>query len=390
MKTALQAFMKRPTTLVGIITALMFQIIFSVIWMTGYDGVTDRTDQLRIAVVNEDAQFGEQIAANLVEELPFDMTRLEGLDEAKGQLDDRELQMIVYIPADFSQKAALQEGKASLQYFVNESNPALIKSIMTGAASQITSEVNRMAVSAGLQNALGGLNMPAEQAAAASASLSQRVVSDIQSSNAVQGMNNQMVPMMMVLASYVGAMIMGMNLEQSSMAVSSQVSKWGRFGARSVINLAAAFAVSLVGSSLLVALGGQIEQGFLHLWLFQFLFLLTFMFVSQMFLYVFGMAGMLFNIILLSAQLVSSGAIVPRELLSEFYTGLGNALPATYAVEGNMNLLFGGPSVGPEIIGLLIIAAAAIAISIAAVAIKRQPAFNASAQPTAAIAGHNK
>ncbi|MDQ0063537.1 YhgE/Pip domain-containing protein [Paenibacillus harenae] len=387
MGTAIKAFMKRPTTIVGIVTALMFQIIFSVIWMTGYNGVTDRVDQLRIAVVNEDTQFGQQIAANLVKELPFDMVQIDNLEEAKEQLDARELQMVVHVPADFSQKASVQGEQASVQYLINESNPALIKSIMSGAASQMTSEINTQAVSAGLQNVLGSLNMPEEQATAAAASLSQRVVSDIQSTNIVQGMNNQMVPMMMVLASYVGAMIMGMNLEQSSMAVSGQVSRWRRFGARSIINTVAALFVSLVGATLLVALGGQIEQGFLLLWLFEFVFLLTFMFVSQMFLYLFGMAGMLFNIMLLSAQLVSSGAIVPRELLSDFYTGLGSALPATYAVDGNMNLLFGGPSIGTDLLSLIVITVVAAAISVFAVAIKRpQPV----PQPTAAIASHKQ
>jgi hypothetical protein len=32
--------------------------IFLVCWMTAYDGVNDRTDQLKIAVVNEDGEFG--------------------------------------------------------------------------------------------------------------------------------------------------------------------------------------------------------------------------------------------------------------------------------------------------------------------------------------------
>ncbi|MCR2803428.1 YhgE/Pip domain-containing protein [Paenibacillus soyae] len=385
MRDALQAFMKRPTTWVGIITAFMFQIIFSVIWMTGYDGVTDRTDQLRIAVVNEDAGMGQAIATNLLESLPFDMVQSESLEAAKAELDERELQMVVHIPADFSQKAADAAGTGSIDYLINESNPALIKSIMSGAATQITAEVNKQAVAMGVQQTLAGANVPAEQAAAVSASLSERVTSKVQSTNVVEGMNNQMVPMMMVLASYVGAMIMGMNLEQSSLAIASQTSKWRRFAARSVINVAAAVLVSLVGSTLLVSLGGQVEQGFLHLWGFQLLFLLVFMFVSQSFLYLFGMAGMLFNIILLSAQLVSSGAIVPRELLSEFYTGLGAALPATYAVDGNMNILFGGPGVGSDAGMLALIGAVAIAVSAAAVLFKSSKPVQ---QPQAAIASH--
>ncbi|WP_424767981.1 YhgE/Pip domain-containing protein [Paenibacillus sp. sgz302251] len=387
MKNALQAFMKRPTTWVGIITAFMFQVIFSVIWMTGYNGVTDRVDQLRIAVVNEDQQMGLSITSGFLQNLPFDMQQADSLDSAKQQLDERELQMVVFIPADFTQKAMEEGGTASIQYFINESNPALIKSIMSGAAAQMTAEVNRQAVAGGVQTVLGNMSLPTEQIAAAAQSLSQRVTADIQSTNVVNGMNNQMVPMMMVLASYVGAMIMGMNLEQSSMAISATVGRWRRFGARTIINVAAAVLVSLVGSSLLALFGGQMEQGFLHLWLFQMLFMLTFIFVSQMFLYLFGMAGMLFNIMLLSAQLVSSGAIVPRELLSDFYTKLSAALPATYAVDGNMNILFGGPSVGADAAGLAIIGIIAAAVSFLAVGMKRQAALK---EPSAVIAAQKR
>lgn len=386
MRNTLQAFMKRPTTWVGILTALMFQVIFSVIWMTGYSGVTDRTDQLRIAIVNEDTAMGQAIAANVQENLPFDIVQIASLDTAREELNEREFQMVVHIPADFSQQASDPSGQGSLNFYLNESNPALIKSIMSGAATQITAEVNKQAVAMGIQKTLAGANVPEAQATAASTSLSERVTANIQSSNVVQGMNNQMVPMMMVLASYVGAMIMGMNLEQSSMALSAQASGWSRFAARSIINVVSAVAVSLVGSTLLVSLGGQVEQGFLHLWGFQLLFLLTFMFVSQMFLYIFGMAGMLFNIMLLSAQLVSSGAIVPRELLSDFYTGLGAALPATYAVEGNMSILFGGPTVGSEAMMLILIALVAIAVSAVAVMLKSKGA----AQPQVAIASNKQ
>ncbi|MBD2870993.1 YhgE/Pip domain-containing protein [Paenibacillus arenilitoris] len=386
MKNALQAFMKRPTTWIGIVTALMFQIVFSAIWMTGYDGVTERVGELRIAVVNEDEQMGRQVASGLVQNLPFDMREESSLEAAKKRLNERELQMVVYIPGDFSMKATAADGTASIQYLINESNPALIKSIMTGAAAQITAEVNRQAVAGGVQTVLGGLHMPADQAAAASRGLSERVTSDIRSTNVVDGMNNQMVPMMMVLASYVGAMIMGMNFEQSALAVGQAAGKWQRFAARSVMNIGAAIVVSLVGSTLLASFGGQMAQGFLHLWLFQLLFLLTFVFVSQMFLYLFGMGGMLFNIMALSAQLVSSGAIVPRELLSDFYIALGDMLPATYAVEGNMNLLFGGPSPSSDALALGVIAAVAVAISVFAVAAKRQAPRS---QPVAAIASQH-
>ncbi|WP_157738012.1 hypothetical protein [Aneurinibacillus soli] len=45
--------MKRRSTIVGIVTAVMFQVIFAVAWMTDYDGVTgaDRLKQLEVGIV---------------------------------------------------------------------------------------------------------------------------------------------------------------------------------------------------------------------------------------------------------------------------------------------------------------------------------------------------
>ncbi|QAY66876.1 YhgE/Pip domain-containing protein [Paenibacillus protaetiae] len=375
MKQVVKAFMSKPTTMVGIITALMFQIIFSVIWMTAYDGVTDRAKQLHIAVVNEDKQFGTQIADKLVKELPFKMVGLTDLEQAKSELNNRDLQMIVYLPEGFTQQASAADGKAAIQYWVNESNPAMIKSIMTGVADQITAEVNKQAVAVGVQSALSSTIQNTDQAASAGNALSERVTSELHSMNVVQGMNNQMVPMMMVLASFVGAMIMGMNLEQSTMMVRAQAGRWQIFGVKAVLNIVSAVVVSLVGVSFVTILGGQIDHSqFFQMWMFQGLFLLVFMFVSQMFLSLIGMPGMLFNIMLLSAQLVSSGAIVPRELLSGFYSDLGTLLPATYAVEGIMNVLFGGSSIGGEAGALAVIMAVAVAVTVAAIALKKQTA----------------
>lgn len=39
VRLALSNFIKQPSTIAGILTAMMFQLIFSLVWMTGYDGV---------------------------------------------------------------------------------------------------------------------------------------------------------------------------------------------------------------------------------------------------------------------------------------------------------------------------------------------------------------
>ncbi|KAA2296407.1 ABC transporter, partial [Clostridioides difficile] len=62
MLQALRTLFKKPPVIVGIVTALMFQVIFSVIWMTAYSGVNDRTKELTVAIVNEGGEMSKGIA----------------------------------------------------------------------------------------------------------------------------------------------------------------------------------------------------------------------------------------------------------------------------------------------------------------------------------------
>jgi len=379
LKNALRALAKQPTTIIGIAAALLFQLIFTVVWMTGYDGMQDRTERLVIGIVNEDSRWGEAIVRQLKDGLPVRVRELDDPAEAARQLEYRGIQMLVRIPPDFSAKAAAADGTAALEFTINESNPMMIKNMMAQVAAQITASVNRQAIMTGARQMLSQLQMTEEQTRTMAETLSERVTADITYTNPVQGINNQMVPMMIVLASYVGVMIMGMNLEQSNMAAAAMgIGRWQRFGARMVINAAAAVIVSLIGVSLILGLGGQSAGGFFALWGFEALFILAFILVSQLFLMLFGMAGMLFNILLLSLQLVSSGAMMPRELLPDFYRSISEVFPATYAVEGAMNLLFGGPPADRAALGLLAILAAALLLGAASTAIRR-PSVQAAA-----------
>ncbi|SDE41405.1 YhgE/Pip N-terminal domain-containing protein [Paenibacillus sp. UNCCL117] len=387
MLHALRAYFKKPATIIGIVTAMMFQIIFSLIWMTGYNGITDHTGQLSIAVVNEDQGAGQKLGEQLAASLPFKITAGLNLEEAQAMLERREVQMVLHVPADFSKRLQSQGQQAELAYTINESNPMMIKSMMQSVASGITATAGKQATVQGTEVVLKQANVPAAQAQAIAQGVADKVTSTIAYTNPVAGMNNQMVPMMLVLASYVGSMIMGMNLQQATMMLGTGISRWSKFGARVLINVGSSVLIALVGTSLVIAMGGQHAGGFVSLWLFQALFLLTFMFFSQMFLIVFGMAGMLFNIAMLSVQLVSSGAMVPRELLGSFYHALSEYLPATYAVNGGMNLLFGGPSVGGEAQMLAVILVVCAGVGLAATALRKeapQPSGVAAADPVPA------
>ncbi|GAA4881288.1 ABC transporter permease [Paenibacillus vulneris] len=372
MLNALQAYLKKPATIIGIVTAMMFQVIFSIIWMTGYAGVTDNTKHLKIAIVNEDNGTGAKVIDQLKENLPFQLLTDNAYDSARQRLERREVQMVLHIPGDFTKQLQTPGQKAQIEYTINESNPALIKTMMQGVANGVTATVNKEAVAAGAQAVLTQANIPAQQAQGMAQGLAEKVTGQLEYIHPVNGMANQMIPMMLVLASFVGAMIMGMNIQQATGMMGHSIGKWSKFAARMTINVISAVFIALVGTSLVLSLGGTSAGGFLSMWLFQTLFLLTFMIFSQMFLILFGMAGMLFNITMLSVQLVSSGAMVPRELLSDFYLKLSEYLPATYAVRGIMNIVYDGSGASAEAWNLVMIMLVCGLIGAAVTGIRRQ------------------
>lgn len=373
MGSSIAAFLKPATTKVGIITAITFQLLFSIIWMTGYSGVSDNTKNLKIAIVNEDQAMGGKIVQSLQSNLPFQTEVIASNEEAQSKLNLREVQMVMHISPDFSKKLQTPGQTAPITYTVNESNPSMTKSVMQAVAGNITATVNKEAVAAGASAVLTQMNpqLPAEQATQIAQGLASKVSSDIQSTNKVKDMPNQMLPMMLVLASIVGTMIMGMNFSVTTNLLGASLSKTQKMAARIGITVVAAIVVGLISAIMVVSLGGHVDKGFVALWGFESLFLLTFALVAQMFLTLFGNAGMLFNIAMLSLQLVSSGAIVPRELLSDFYHSISNFFPATYAVNGLMNILFGGPGVGSEVGFLFVIAAVALVIDMVVVFAKK-------------------
>lgn len=356
MWNATLAFLRRPTTMIGIATALMFQVIFGLVWLTGYKGVSDNFSLLKLALVHEDPAAGSTIAQQIVSELPFEIRLLPTIDEAEQLLRRRQVHLVVHIPSGFAEQLQSRE-PAALRYMLNESNPMLLRNLVESIANQITQRVNQTAVQRAIQSFFLTMDSPdlsSEQLSMTAAVLSERVTADMQTIHPVSRFSSQMIPMMSVIASYVGTMVMGMNLLQSSLALRPTMSRWRRYIAWGLINLAASPWIALVGASPATWLGGPIHQGFLSFWLFQTLLVLVFLFVSQMFLILFGMAGMLLHILVLSLQLVASGTMVPRELLPDLFQRLGTILPATYGTQGMMNILFGGTG-QPRVILLLVL-----------------------------------
>ncbi|MDP7979811.1 YhgE/Pip domain-containing protein [Bacillus sp. WLY-B-L8] len=348
----LKQFFKIPGTYVGIVVALAFQLIFFCVWLTAYDGVYERANEMRIAIVNQDANMGSKIAQGLQNNLPFQVKNEKSMEKAKEEMDKHVYDMIIEIPASFS-KDISEKRKADLNFHINQASAMMAKQMMEGAAKQVRDNVNKEVSSYKQQAAAGKLQAMEPGSAEAIKGLTEDSVGfAIHKVNDAKGFSINMVPLMIVLASFVGAMIMSMELYKASQLVERGL---GNFFSRQLINMVVAVILATITVILMKFFHIQIQESIFTVWLFQTIVFFAFLSLTQMFLNLFGNAGMLFNILSLSLQLVSAGVMVPHVMLSHTYQTIGTLLPATYAADGYYTIIFGGESLTKNIMYLCMI-----------------------------------
>ncbi|MDA1603108.1 YhgE/Pip domain-containing protein [Bacillus wiedmannii] len=363
----LKQFLKRPGTYVGMVVALSFQLIFFCVWLTAYDGVNERADQMRIAIVNGDGSIGSKMAESLQKNLPFQVKAEQSVEKANKEMNDHMYDMIIEIPASFS-KDINETGKSNLNFHINQANAMMAKQMMEGAAKQIRDNVNKEITSYKKQAIVGKLQAVGPENVEVIKGLTEDSIGfTVYKVNEAKGFSANMVPLMMVLASFVGAMIMSMELSKVAKEVKNG---WSNFVSRQIINSTVSILLACITIGLMKGFQIEIHEAVWSIWVFQAIVFFAFLSLTQMFITVFGNAGMIFNIISLSLQLVSSGVIVPHEMLSKTYQTIGELFPATYAANGYYTIIFGGVSLERNIISLLVIVLVTQSVAVMTLAIK--------------------
>jgi uncharacterized phage infection (PIP) family protein YhgE len=190
------------------------------------------------------------------------------------------------------------------------------------------------------------------------------VQQNLMKTNNKEGFAATMVPLLIVLASYIGAMLVSQHLQLAEAKLKNRYHRPALFVGRQVINIFVAVAVSLLTVCLMYVFNIDIDRSFFGLWGFQSVLMFSFLALSQVFVMLFGNLGMIFNIALTATQLVSSGAIVPRELLSAVYQGIGKFLPATYGVNSYFSFIYGGGNLAADMKYLWLIIGSLMLIAI--------------------------
>ncbi|MED4700022.1 ABC transporter permease [Lysinibacillus capsici] len=356
--TGLQAFLRVRETYIGIVATIAFQLIFFTIWMTAYDGVNERAEQLSIGIVVEDSVMGQQVAQNIKGSIPFAMEDYSSMKKAESALNERKINMIMQIPADFTNQ--IQAGKeAEIIYAINQANASVAKNMMEGVAKQLTEEINQALYPMQQNQAVAVFaqqfaQLPFEQHAAQQITTSVKttvmnvkdhpVDGTIVKTNDVKGFAANFVPFMVIISSFVGAMVMIMQHQEAAQLVQASLSKWQLFLARQLLNVGVAFTLPFITIGLMHLFNIDSQESLLSIYLFQAVMYLAFLSLAQVFVIAFGNMGMIFNICALSLQLVTSGVLVPKTMLSEGYKQVAAMLPATYGADGYYTIIFGGSS----------------------------------------------
>lgn len=372
----LKEFFKQKETFIGMAVALLFPIIFYIVWLTAYDGVYERTDQMQVALVNEDTGIGNDITKQIKAQIPFEIIEKD-LQAGKALLQDKEVGMMIHIPENMTQQLLSGE-QASLNYTINQAVPMMEKQLMETFQYQLHDKVDRaMQKQADEQVVAEAMKLFSEEDAVSewletvqAQKQKSGLIGNVEKLYEKEGFAISMTPLLVVLAAFVGAMVMSMQFQVVQMALKSHFNEWQIFGARQVANIIVTIVVSLVAVLLMRLFDLEMENSLLKVWGFNIVLFLSFVYVSQLFVLLFGQVGMVMNIILMSTQLVTSGVLIPIALLSETYQKIGSILPATYGAEGLFRILYIGGSLKSEINTLLLITCVVVALTVCIVFVR--------------------
>ncbi|MEK4628334.1 MAG: ABC transporter permease [Solibacillus sp.] len=368
-------FLRSKGAIASIFMGIFYAIAMLGIFLPGYTALPGNMDELKIAIVNDDnGKTGSQIAEQLSESLPFKTIESElSNSEALKELEKNKLALVIHIPENFTANA--QSGQsASLDFTVNEATATMVPSAMSSIVGEINNQLSANFSQQTAQGILMNVNVPEEQAAEMAKQIETSYIGNYVIMNDVpDGMHNNMLPMFLTMASYVGAMIAGMQLVGSFKANRGKASKTKLFiyvqlvaliiAVVSTIGaLAIAFSIADLDMSLLLPVAGQ--QILLYMAAFN---------VCSILIFLFGEGGMIFNIPILLMQTIANGATMPRDMMYAPYEWFSYITPMYHSVQSYFAMMFGSISPAPFLWGLATVGVGAMVINILIVWIFHKP-----------------
>ncbi len=369
-------FLKTQGAIASIFMGIFYAVAMLGIFLPGYTALPGNMDELKIALVNDDqGEAGSQIATQLGGSLPFKTIDTDVSNkEALKALEKNEYALVIHIPENFSADAQSGNG-TNIDFTVNEASATMVASAMQSVVAEINKQLSANFSQQTAQGILMQFNVPEEQAAEMAAQIENAYTGNYVIMNDVPaGMHNNMLPMFITMASYVGAMIAAMQLVGVFRKHRGEVSRVRLF----LYVQATALLVGVLAMAVAVGISfGISDVDTAVLWkvaLQQILLYMAAFNVCAIPIFLLGEGGMVLNIPILLMQTIANGATMPRDMMYAPYEWFSYITPMYYSVQAYFATMFGSISPAPHIWGLVAVFAGALVINIIIAALPQKQA----------------
>jgi len=289
-------------------------------------------------------------------------------------LEDNKLALVIHIPKTFSSELQKNAGPSSIDFTLNEAGATVVSSTMNQVISQINAQLQEQFSQQTAEGVLMNLNVPKEQAEELATKIEKSYVGHVVTINDVpDGMHNNMLPMFLTMALYVGAMIAAMQLVGAFRANRGKTTKTRLFIYVQLTAILVGMMAGLVSAGMAVGINNLSGDQFVQIWAQQILnYWVCFNFTAIV-VFLIGEAGMVLNIPILLVQTIANGATISRDMMYAPYEWASHITPMYYSVQAYFANLFGSTSASPYLIGLAVVGLAAMLLNIIIVWLLHKP-----------------
>lgn len=360
-------FLKTKGAIASIFMGIFYAVAMLGIFLPGYTSIPGKVDQLPIAIVNDDAgETGAMIADQLQENLPFKKIETELTNQqALNDLEKNDLALVIHIPETFSEVIQKGETSSSIDFTINEAVATTVSSTMTSVAQQINNQLSTQFSQQTAKGVLMNFNLPEEQATQLADKIETAYVGNVVTINEIpDGMNNNMLPMFLTMAGYVGAMIAAMQLGGAFKENRGKASKARLFLYVQLTALLIAVVSSFAAAGLTYLVndpGGDVFFGLVGQQILNYMVCFNF---TAIFIFLIGEGGMILNLPILLIQTLANGATITRDMMHAPYEWMSHISPMYYSVQAYFANLYGSISPSPYIWSMVAVGAGAMVINI--------------------------
>lgn len=331
-----------------ILVAFVYQLIMMGILLPGYAAVPNNLDQLQVTVLNEDPKQGKEIAQQLKKALPYEQMSFSNIKQAKKALKEREIQLIIEIPKNFTTQLQDSKKRANIQFYTNEANAPLVKEAMQQTTHQVENTLKQQVRSEQLQ----AMKQSKEEITQFENKLAVKVTPIY---TMREGMQNQLGPLFLVLANIVSSMVVSMLLAKGFKALQFKIGRLQSFMGMQIVIVLAAIIAPLAGMFIFTILEQYDITTLFEVWFTHILVFTASLEIFTISSFVIGRFALFANLAFMFTQIIAGGGIIPREAMYGYYRLMSNISPMYYGIQADYTLLVGGTELASYWYGLLAI-----------------------------------